>query len=62
MTLSALISIILLLVVLGFGLYLLERFIPMAEPIKLVIRVVIILCLVLFLLTQLGIWNGFSIR
>jgi hypothetical protein len=58
MTLSALISIIVVLVILGLALYLIETYVPMAAPFKLVLRVVVILALVLYLLQAFGLWRG----
>lgn len=53
MTLHALIPIIITLVILGLALYLIETYIPMSAPIKTTLRVVVVLGLVLWLLTQL---------
>jgi hypothetical protein len=50
MTLAALVSLIVVLVVLGLILYLVETYIPMAAPFKLVIRVLVILGLCLYIL------------
>jgi hypothetical protein len=58
MTLSALISVVIVLVILGLALYLIENYIPLSPPFKVVIRVVIILAVVLWLLSAAGIWNG----
>ncbi len=49
------IQLIILLVVLGLCLYLIETYIPMDAAIKTVIRVVVVLCLVLYLLSAFGI-------
>jgi hypothetical protein len=49
------ISLILFLVVLGLALYLIETYIPMSPPIKLVIRIVIVIFSVLILLRAFGI-------
>jgi len=46
---------ILSLVVIGVVLYLIETYIPMAAPIKLVIRVVVVVAIVLWLLRLFGI-------
>jgi hypothetical protein len=62
MTLAALISIIIVLVIVGVVLYLVETYIPMAEPIKIVIRVIAVLALVLYLLQAFGIYSGFGVR
>ncbi len=49
------IEILLVLVICGVVLYLVENFIPMAEPIKVVIRVIVVVLLALFLLRAFGI-------
>lgn len=58
MTLPALISLVVVLVIIGLVLYLIETYVPMAAPFKLVVRVVIILALVLYLLQAFGLWAG----
>jgi hypothetical protein len=58
MSLSALISIVIVLVILGLALWLIESYVPLSPPFKVVIRVVVVLFIVLWLLTQLGIWHG----
>lgn len=62
MTLSLLITVVLVLVVLGVVLYLVETYIPMDPPIKVVIRVVIVIALCLYLLNLVGIWSGAGVR
>ncbi len=49
------IQLIILLVIAGVCLYLIETYIPMDAAIKTVIRVVVVLCLVLYLLSAFGI-------
>jgi hypothetical protein len=49
------ITLILLLVILGVGLYLIENYVPMAAPVKLIIRIVVIIFIVLLLLRAFGI-------
>jgi hypothetical protein len=49
------IQLIILLVIAGVCLYLIENYIPMDAAIKTVIRVVVVLCLVLYLLSAFGI-------
>lgn len=44
------IAVLITLVVLGVCLYLIETYVPMAPPIKQVIRVVVVLCVVIWLL------------
>ena len=54
------IAFLLLLVILGVAAYLVETYIPMAPPFKIVIRVVIVLILVVVLLQLLGFNTGFN--
>lgn len=49
------IHLIIVLVIVGVCLYLIENYVPMSDPIKVVIRVVVILILVLYLLRAFGI-------
>lgn len=42
------------LVVVGLILYLIENYIPMSEPIKVVIRVIVVIALILYLLKIFG--------
>jgi hypothetical protein len=49
------IELIVLLVIVGVVLYLIEAYVPMSDPIKTVLRVVVVLCLILFLLRAFGI-------
>lgn len=62
MVLSNLISIIVVLAILGLCVWLIERYIPMAEPFKMAIRIVVVVFLVLWLLSWLGIWHGVALR
>jgi hypothetical protein len=55
-------TILVVLVILGLCLYLVERFIPMAEPIKLVIRVVVVLLLIVWLLSLIGVVSPIHLR
>jgi uncharacterized membrane-anchored protein len=50
-----LIDLVIVLVVCGVCLYLVETYVPLAPPIKVVIRVVVVLVLVLWLLQAFGI-------
>jgi hypothetical protein len=49
------ISLIVVLVIVGVCLYLIENFVPMDATIKTIIRVVVVLCLVLYLLQAFGV-------
>jgi hypothetical protein len=51
------ITIIIVLVVVGLVLYLIENYVPMSQPIKTVLRVVVILVLCIWLLNAFGIVN-----
>jgi len=51
----SLITVLIVLVILGVALYLIETYVPMAPPIKVVIRVVVILFVVLWLLQLVGV-------
>lgn len=50
-----LITLIVVIVILGVGLYFIENYVPMAPPIRVILRVVVVLVLVLFLLRAFGI-------
>lgn len=54
MTLAALVSLMVALIVCGIVLYLVENYIPMAQPFKIAIRVLVILALALYLLRFFG--------
>jgi hypothetical protein len=49
------IALLLTLILVGVALYLIETYVPMAAPIKTVIRVVVVLVLVLYLLRAFGV-------
>lgn len=49
------IHVLVVLIIIGVALYLVQTYIPMAAPIKTVITVVVVLCLVLWLLQVFGI-------
>jgi len=49
------IALIVLLVVVGLCLYLIETYIPLDPVIKTVIRVVVVLCVVIYLLSAFGV-------
>lgn len=51
----SLITLVLVLVIVGVALYLIETYVPMSPPIKLVIRVVVVIALVLWLLQVFGV-------
>ncbi len=61
MTLTALISIVVVLVVIGCALYLIETYIPMSPPVAVIIRVLIVLACALWLLREFGIIDSVRI-
>jgi hypothetical protein len=54
----SIISVLVVFVILGLALYLVETYVPMSPPIKVVMRVVVVLLLVLWLLQAFGLWRG----
>jgi hypothetical protein len=56
------ISLLITLVIIGVVLYLLETYIPMSEPIKVLIRVVIVIFVCLYLLSLFGVVDVPRIR
>ncbi len=53
-TLPFIVRTLVVLVIIGVCWYLIDKFVPIAEPIKIVIRVVLVLLLVLWLLSAFG--------
>jgi len=51
-------SVLLVLVLVGVGLYLLNQYVPMAPPFKMVINVVAVLFLILWMLQVFGLVHG----
>ena len=49
------ITLILVIVILGLALYLVEQYVPMSPPFKIVLRVVVVILLVLYLMRAFGI-------
>lgn len=45
------------LVILGLVMYLVENYIPMSEPFRVVLRVVVVIILILFLLSTFGVMD-----
>ena len=50
----SLISLLVVLVILGVALWFLETYVPMAPPIKMLIRIIVVLVIVLWLLQLFG--------
>lgn len=53
-----LIHVVLVLIVVGVLLWLVNRFIPMASPIKTILNIVVIIAVILWLLAAFGIISG----
>lgn len=56
----SLIYIILVLVIIGFLLWLINTYIPMARPIKTILNVVVVICVILWLLQIFGVIGSFT--
>ena len=52
-----LINLVILLIVIGVAMYLINRYVPMAEPIKTILNVVVIMVVLLWVLGLFGIGN-----
>ncbi len=55
-----LINLVVLLVIVGFGLWLINKYIPMAPPIKTILNVLVIIIVVVILLQIIGVWGSLS--
>ena len=55
-----LLNVVLMLIVVGIGLYLINRYIPMAFSIKSILNVVVIICVCVWLLQAAGLWGNVS--
>jgi hypothetical protein len=53
-----LMNIVVMLVVIGVGLYLINRYIPMASSIKSILNVVVVICVCVWLLQAVGLWGN----
>lgn len=55
-----LINIVVALIIVGVGLYLINRYIPMASSIKSILNAVVVIVVLIWLLQVLGLWTGIS--
>lgn len=55
-----LVSIVIVLVIVGVLLWMINRFIPMAAPIKTILNIVVVIAVILWLLSAFGIIGGFG--
>lgn len=53
-----LLNLVVILILIGVGLYLINRYIPMSEPIKSILNVVVILVVIIWLIQVLGLITG----
>jgi hypothetical protein len=55
-----LINLVIALVIVGVGLYLINRYIPMASSIKSILNVVVVVAVAVWVLQAVGLWGGIS--
>ena len=55
-----LLNVVIILVVIGIGLYLLNKYVPLDAKVKTILNWVVIIAIVLWLLSLFGIFSGFS--
>ena len=55
-----LLNIVVALIVVGMGLWLINRFIPMASSIKTILNVVVVVAVCVWVLQVVGLWGQFS--
>jgi hypothetical protein len=53
-----LIYLVLLLIVVGMVLWLINTYIPMASSIKTILNVVVVVCVCVWILQEVGLWNS----
>ena len=55
-----LMNVVVMLIIVGVGLYLINQFIPMASSIKTILNLVVVVFVCLWLLQAFGLWGGLS--
>lgn len=55
-----LLNLVVMLIIVGVGLYLINRFIPMASSIKTILNVVVVVVVCIWLLQVTGLWGNVS--
>ncbi len=53
-----LLNLVVMLVIIGMGLFLINRYIPMASSIKSILNVVVVVVVCVWILQAVGLWNG----
>jgi len=56
-----LLELVLLLILIGVGLYLINKYVPMAELIKTILNVVVIIAVVIFILQLFGLFSDIRV-
>ncbi len=54
----SLLNLVVMLVIIGMGLYLINRYIPMASSIKSILNVVVVVVVCVWILQAVGLWDG----
>ena len=55
-----LLNLVIVLIIVGVGLYLINRYIPMASSIKTILNVVVVVAVCIWLLQAVGLWGDVS--
>lgn len=55
-----LLNIVVLLIIIGVGLYVINQYIPMASSIKTILNVVVVVFVCVWLLQVVGLWTGIT--
>ncbi len=55
-----LLNLVVMLIIVGVGLYLINRYIPMASSIKTILNVVVVVVVCIWLLQAVGLWGRMS--
>ena len=55
-----LLNLVVTLIIIGVGLYLINRYIPMASSIKTILNALVVIVVLVWLLQVLGLWGGIS--
>lgn len=58
MALNPLLNIVVMLIIVGVGLYLINRYIPMASSIKTILNIVVVVFVCVWLLQAAGLWGN----
>ena len=56
----SLLNLVVMLVIVGMGLYLINRYIPMASSIKSILNVVVVVAVCVWILQAVGLWDGMT--